>query len=100
MSVGRECFHPVFCLARWPSLHSVDDASDECHFFFMGPRCHSGVGFVKWGDQWGSGFKGRGSRWGFGSWDGGTSGWGLQIYRGLLGDRGGGLVVLGGPFEF
>ncbi|KAF5802835.1 hypothetical protein HanXRQr2_Chr06g0264231 [Helianthus annuus] len=50
MSVGCECFHPIFCLARWPSLHSVNDACHESHFFFMGPGCHSG--FVGWEDQW------------------------------------------------
>ncbi|KAJ0860966.1 hypothetical protein HanRHA438_Chr13g0629321 [Helianthus annuus] len=46
MSVGRKFFRLIFCLARWPPLHSVDDASHECHFFFMGPGCHSGGGPV------------------------------------------------------
>ncbi|KAJ0933917.1 hypothetical protein HanRHA438_Chr03g0101521 [Helianthus annuus] len=87
MSVGRECFRPILCLARWPPLHSVDDTSYECHFFLTGPGCHSG----SWdgGDQRGSRFKTVGSRWGFGSWDGGTSGVGVAIYR-PLGDPGGG----------
>ncbi|KAJ0623749.1 hypothetical protein HanIR_Chr01g0035651 [Helianthus annuus] len=52
LSVGRGCFRPIFCLARWPPLHSVHDASDECHFFLTGPGCHFFLG----------------------SWDGGTSG--------------------------
>ncbi|MFS8010238.1 hypothetical protein Hanom_Chr14g01294701 [Helianthus anomalus] len=69
MSVGRECFHPIFCLARWPSLHSVDDASDECHFFFfMGPGCHSG------GKQWVS-------RWGWVRGMGGGGASGLAVSR-------------------
>ncbi|KAJ0878341.1 hypothetical protein HanRHA438_Chr10g0438651 [Helianthus annuus] len=77
LSVGRKRFRPIFCLARWPALHSVDDACYECHFLLTGPGCHFFLGSWDGGDQRGSGLPTVGV-W-FVGW--GTGGVGVAIYR-------------------
>ncbi|MFS7939206.1 hypothetical protein Hanom_Chr05g00448981 [Helianthus anomalus] len=92
VSVTCECFRPIFCLARWPALHSVNDACDESQFFLVGPGCHVlrfgvagswdvGVGVTGCGSGF-VGCLGWTTRWGLG-W---TTRWGLGfIYRGCWG---------------